>query len=83
MALWFFLPCCSAAMFLVDNHHEVYLWQGWWPQDAEATGSARIRWDTDRKCAMETVLRYCQGMLLSGIHSGIRSQSLKSNAGIR
>ncbi|KAJ0022717.1 hypothetical protein NQD34_014851 [Periophthalmus magnuspinnatus] len=48
------------ALFLVDNHHEVYLWQGWWPQDTE-TGSARIRWDTDRKCAMETVLHYCQG----------------------
>ncbi|CAL9687232.1 unnamed protein product [Knipowitschia caucasica] len=47
-------------LFLVDNHHEVYLWQGWWPQDSE-TGSARIRWDQDRKCAMETVLDYCQG----------------------
>ncbi|KAI1891389.1 hypothetical protein AGOR_G00143320 [Albula goreensis] len=48
------------ALFLVDNHHEVYLWQGWWPQDSESTGSARIRWDADRKCAMETVLQYCQ-----------------------
>ncbi|XP_056155898.1 supervillin a isoform X2 [Lampris incognitus] len=48
------------ALFLVDNHHEVYLWQGWWPQDSESTGSARIRWDLDRKCAMETVLHYCQ-----------------------
>ncbi|KAG7487470.1 hypothetical protein MATL_G00023840 [Megalops atlanticus] len=48
------------ALFLVDNHHEVYLWQGWWPQDSESTGSARIRWDADRKCAMETVLRYCK-----------------------
>ncbi|KAK7881677.1 hypothetical protein WMY93_030086 [Mugilogobius chulae] len=48
------------ALFLVDNHHEIYLWQGWWPQDSE-TGSARIRWDSDRKCAMETVLDYCQG----------------------
>ncbi|KAM9839521.1 supervillin a [Aulostomus maculatus] len=47
------------ALFLVDNHHEVYLWQGWWPQDSESTGSARIRWDSDRKCAMETVLQYC------------------------
>ncbi|XP_067286333.1 supervillin a isoform X4 [Pseudorasbora parva] len=46
------------ALFLVDNHHEVYLWQGWWPQDLECTGSARIRWDSDRKCAMETVLQY-------------------------
>uniref|UniRef100_A0A671SWW6 Supervillin-like n=1 Tax=Sinocyclocheilus anshuiensis TaxID=1608454 RepID=A0A671SWW6_9TELE len=46
------------ALFLVDNHHEVYLWQGWWPQDSESMGSARIRWDSDRKCAMETVLQY-------------------------
>ncbi|XP_034428092.1 supervillin a isoform X12 [Hippoglossus hippoglossus] len=46
------------ALFLVDNHHEVYLWQGWWPQDSESTGSAQIRWDSDRKCAMETVLQY-------------------------
>uniref|UniRef100_A0A8C1SWL4 Supervillin n=1 Tax=Cyprinus carpio TaxID=7962 RepID=A0A8C1SWL4_CYPCA len=45
------------ALFLVDNYHEVYLWQGWWPQDTESTGSARIRWDADRKCAMET---FCQ-----------------------
>ncbi|XP_008412905.1 supervillin a isoform X9 [Poecilia reticulata] len=49
------------ALFLVDNHHEVYLWQGWWPQDSESTGSARIRWDSDRKSAMETVLQYCRG----------------------
>uniref|UniRef100_A0A7N6AUM3 HP domain-containing protein n=1 Tax=Anabas testudineus TaxID=64144 RepID=A0A7N6AUM3_ANATE len=48
------------ALFLVDNHHEVYLWQGWWPQDSESTGSATIRWDSDRKCAMETVLQYCR-----------------------
>ncbi|XP_072523178.1 supervillin a isoform X3 [Salminus brasiliensis] len=48
------------ALFLVDNHHEVYLWQGWWPQDSENAGSARIRWDSDRKCAMETVLHYCR-----------------------
>ncbi|XP_023191191.1 supervillin-like isoform X6 [Xiphophorus maculatus] len=48
------------ALFLVDNFHEVYLWQGWWPQDSESTGSARIRWDVDRKCAMETVLQYCK-----------------------
>ncbi|XP_037313242.2 supervillin-like isoform X9 [Pungitius pungitius] len=48
------------ALFLVDNFHEVYLWQGWWPQEGESTGSARIRWDSDRKCAMETVLQYCK-----------------------
>ncbi|KAG5265310.1 hypothetical protein AALO_G00240830 [Alosa alosa] len=48
------------ALFLVDNFHEVYLWQGWWPQDSESPGSAHIRWDADRKCAMETVLQYCR-----------------------
>ncbi|XP_077413137.1 supervillin isoform X2 [Vanacampus margaritifer] len=48
------------ALFLVDNFHEVYLWQGWWPQDSESTGSAHMRWDVDRKCAMETVLQYCK-----------------------
>ncbi|KAL1006751.1 hypothetical protein UPYG_G00076380 [Umbra pygmaea] len=48
------------ALFLVDNHHEVYLWQGWWPQDCEIPGSAHFRWNADRKCAMETVLQYCR-----------------------
>lgn len=49
------------ALFLVDNHHEVYLWQGWWPTENKITGSARIRWASDRKSAMETVLQYCRG----------------------
>ncbi|XP_064335525.1 supervillin isoform X10 [Camelus dromedarius] len=49
------------ALFLVDNHHEVYLWQGWWPAENKITGSARIRWAVDRKSAMGTVLRYCRG----------------------
>ncbi|XP_053117279.1 supervillin isoform X27 [Hemicordylus capensis] len=49
------------ALFLVDNHHEVYLWQGWWPIENKIAGSARIRWASDRKCAMETVLQYCKG----------------------
>ncbi|XP_063159541.1 supervillin isoform X8 [Candoia aspera] len=48
-------------LFLVDNHHEVYLWQGWWPVENKTAGSARIRWASDRKCAMETVLQYCKG----------------------
>ncbi|XP_056266573.1 supervillin-like isoform X3 [Pseudoliparis swirei] len=48
------------ALFLVDNLHEVYLWQGWWPRGSGCTGSARLRWDSDRKSAMETVLQYCR-----------------------
>lgn len=66
------------ALFLVDNHHEVYLWQGWWPIENKITGSARIRWASDRKSAMETVLRYCRGKNLKKpppksylIHAGL------------
>lgn len=65
------MPCSSSwlcgsvlalpALFLVDNHHEVYLWQGWWPIENKITGSARIRWASDRKSAMETVLQYSRG----------------------
>ncbi|KAK7122880.1 hypothetical protein R3I94_019855 [Phoxinus phoxinus] len=48
------------ALFLVDNRMEVYLWQGLQQEDTECTGSAKIRWDSERKCAMETTLQYCQ-----------------------
>uniref|UniRef100_A0A673BLQ4 Supervillin-like n=1 Tax=Sphaeramia orbicularis TaxID=375764 RepID=A0A673BLQ4_9TELE len=48
------------ALFLLDNRMEVYLWQGWQPEDTQCTGSAKMRWDNERKCAMETVLHYCK-----------------------
>ncbi|XP_062859265.1 supervillin isoform X2 [Trichomycterus rosablanca] len=48
------------ALFLLDNRMEVYLWQGQQPEDDECTGSAQIRWDNERKCAMETTLQYCK-----------------------
>uniref|UniRef100_A0AAR2IKQ0 HP domain-containing protein n=1 Tax=Pygocentrus nattereri TaxID=42514 RepID=A0AAR2IKQ0_PYGNA len=48
------------ALFLLDNRMEVYLWQGQQPEDTECTGSARIRWDNERKCAMETARQYCK-----------------------
>ncbi|XP_015230718.1 PREDICTED: supervillin-like [Cyprinodon variegatus] len=48
------------ALFLLDNRMEVYLWQGWQPDDTQCTGSAKMRWDSERKCAMETVLKYCK-----------------------
>ncbi|KAM9816987.1 supervillin-like [Neosynchiropus ocellatus] len=48
------------ALFLLDNRMEVYLWQGWQPEDNQCTGSAKMRWDSERKCAMETVLQYCK-----------------------
>jgi len=61
-----------SALFLVDNGHEVYLWQGWWPaQDLEdgtesvRTGSTEARLIANRKCAMQTTIQYCQGQLLT------------------
>lgn len=48
------------ALFMLDNRMEVYLWQGWQPEDTQCTGSAKMRWDSERKCAMETVLQYCK-----------------------
>ena len=55
-----------AAQLMIDNHHEVFLWQGWWPEGTAeeeniSTGSAVARFNIDRCCAMETVLNYCQG----------------------
>ncbi|XP_055512701.1 LOW QUALITY PROTEIN: supervillin-like [Leucoraja erinacea] len=47
------------ALFFLDNRFEVYLWQGWWPTESKSTGSAKIRWDMERRCAMETALQYC------------------------
>ncbi|KAG8138839.1 hypothetical protein E2320_001708 [Naja naja] len=69
--------CMLQVLFLVDNHHEVYLWQGWWPMENKIAGSARIRWASDRKCAMETVLQYCKGKNVKNtpksylIHAGL------------
>ncbi|XP_049614966.1 supervillin [Syngnathus scovelli] len=48
------------ALFLLDNRMEVYLWQGWQPEEEQCTGSAKMRWDSERKCAMETTLHYCR-----------------------
>ncbi|XP_064646108.1 uncharacterized protein LOC135499312 isoform X9 [Lineus longissimus] len=53
------------ALFLFDHETEVILWQGWWPEGDEesdnvSTGSARARFNLNRKCAMETTLHYCK-----------------------
>lgn len=52
------------ALFLLDYDYEVYLWQGWWPEatddnDNMSTGSAHLRWNVERRLAMETVIQYC------------------------
>ena len=63
----FFSSCLNLALFIIDNHYEVFLWQGWWPSvetdDSEntTTGMAETRFSLTRRCAMQTVLDYCNG----------------------
>lgn len=55
-----------AALFMLDNGHEVWLWQGWWPElendqaVVDQTGSGAVRWQAERKAAMQTVVNYCK-----------------------
>ncbi|KAK5642159.1 hypothetical protein RI129_008326 [Pyrocoelia pectoralis] len=54
------------ALFMLDNKYEVWLWHGWWPElesDSvlmDQTGSGAIRWQEERKVAMQTVVNYCK-----------------------
>lgn len=49
---------------MFDNGHELWLWQGWWPEReddtdlSEQTGSGRVRWQAERKAAMQTAINY-------------------------
>ncbi|XP_071451074.1 supervillin isoform X2 [Hetaerina americana] len=63
-------------LFLLDNDHEIWLWQGWWPEedsspgdsggeeenrvlgDGHVRGSGAIRWQAERRAAMQTALDY-------------------------
>lgn len=53
----------SAAIFIIDAIHEVYLWLGWWPEeeDSENSDAQRMRWDVDKRKAMESVVLYAKG----------------------
>jgi len=53
------------AQFIVDNHHVIYVWQGWWPTKSEeeenvVTGSAVSRFLANLKCTLETALNYAK-----------------------
>ncbi|XP_053708509.1 supervillin-like isoform X2 [Synchiropus splendidus] len=48
------------ALFLLDNRLEVYLWQRNSPDLSESSSSAWSCWQEERRCAMQTVLQYCQ-----------------------
>ena len=49
---------------MLDNEHDVWLWQGWWPDQPDSentnTGSGKLRLAVERRCAMETVIDYCR-----------------------
>ena len=55
----------SAALFIVDGFYDVYVWEGWMPEDDDdvRTGPGRQRWDRDRRLAMETALNYAKGLV--------------------
>lgn len=46
---------CPAALFLLDNRLEVYLWQMGGAESSAPT------WHDERRCAMQTALQYCTG----------------------
>lgn len=52
------------AIFMVDNNDELWLWQGWWPEKeeevelADQTGSGAVRWQAERRAAMQTAIDY-------------------------
>lgn len=53
------------ALFLLDNGDELWLWQGWWPEKededsdlSDQTGSGAVRWQLERKAAMQTAVDY-------------------------
>lgn len=56
-------------LFIVDGYYDVYVWEGWMPEDDDdvRTGSGRQRWDKDRRLAMETALNYAKGLFLNNL----------------
>ena len=59
------------AIFMLDNNHEIYIWQGWFESsnaasdtktilaESDATeGSTKIRFTISRKCALQTAINY-------------------------
>ncbi|XP_016896254.1 supervillin-like isoform X3 [Cynoglossus semilaevis] len=50
------------ALFLLDNHLEVYLWQRRQSEQTEGSAQAWSCWNSERMCAMQTALQYCKEM---------------------
>jgi supervillin len=58
--------------FLFDNCHQIFLWESKYAFSKEATddleanattGSQTIRWSAERKCALDSAIAYCFGIL--------------------
>lgn len=58
-------------LFMIDNESEIYLWQGWYESNSDENskmhltsqmnatdGSTKLRYNKNRRCAMETALKY-------------------------
>ena len=50
------------ATFLLDGGNEVYVWEGWMPSEItkDKRGSAKRRWDEERKLTLQTALSYVE-----------------------
>ena len=56
------------ALFMFDNNNEIYIWQGWFEAVVDEKtptlekdaidGTARIRFNLNRKCALQTAINY-------------------------
>nr|XP_012149417.1 PREDICTED: supervillin isoform X3 [Megachile rotundata] len=50
------------ALFLLDNKNELWIWQGWWPDNGgeDQSGSKAVRWQAERRAAMTMAMQYWQ-----------------------
>ena len=59
------------SLFMIDNGNEIYLWQGWYEslsnensmaqirsQKDATDGTTKLRYNRNRKCALETAIKY-------------------------
>lgn len=56
------------ALFLVDGGSTLWLWQGWWDEEGcgEEEGVGEVRWQAERRAAMQTALAYHQLSRVAG-----------------
>ncbi|XP_034185902.2 supervillin isoform X1 [Osmia lignaria lignaria] len=50
------------ALFLLNNKNELWIWQGWWPDNGgeDQSGSKAVRWQAERRAAMTMAMQYWQ-----------------------